>query len=248
MTFTKRRWIEENGAREVTFDSNLGERLPAVFNAIRLYTSALSDAESDVRELEPSQIARLLSQWKEPLRLSRDHSFTNPWSTAGLGTDEVRISSVLAALWDERKYGGEARAFLARFLNASEGEAGDQVDLLDGYRIQTEHCLNGAIKDRVDITVETKSAIIGIEVKIYASERDMQLPDYVAAINKRAELMRRAKAKVIFLSPYASRNSQHTVPHISWRQLADCAALADKTTESGWLIQQFGEFCQGLGR
>ena len=227
-------------------DLQLAKRLEAFFED----SADLWDVpeQPSTRTPDALRLATIFAGWQKPLRAARSAAFTNPWRTAGLGSDEFRISSVLASLLDEKKYGAEARAFLARFLLASEGEVGDDVDLLDGYRIQTEHCLNGAIKDRVDITVETKSAIIGIEVKIYASERDMQLPDYVAAIGKRAELMRRAKAKVIFLSPYPSRNSQHSVPHISWRQLADCASLADKTTESGWLIQQFGEFCRGLGR
>lgn len=227
-------------------DLQLAKRLEAFFA-----TSAdLWDVPEPPNARTPGahHLASIFAEWQKPLRAARSAAFTNPWMTAGLGSDEVRISSVLASLWDKRKYGDEAQDFLARFLSASEGDTGYGVNLFDGYRIQTEHCLNGAIKDRVDITVETKSAIIGIEVKIYASERDMQLPDYVAAIDKRAELMRRAQAKVIFLSPYASRNFDHTVPHVSWRQLAECAALADATTRSGWLIQQFGEFCRDLGR
>lgn len=203
---------------------------------------------SSTRTPDENRLASIFAGWRKPMAEARAAAFTNPWAAAGLGSDEVRISSVLASLWDERKYGDEARAFLARFLSTSEREGDDAISLIGDYRIQTEHCLNGAIKDRVDITVETKSAIIGIEVKIYAFERDEQLPDYVAAISKRAELMRRKQAKVVFLSPYASRNPNHTVPHVSWRELADCAALADETTRSGWLIKQFGEFCRNLGR
>lgn len=227
-------------------DLQLAKRLEAFFAT----SAVLWDIPEppNTRTPDAHHLASIFAEWQKPLRAARSAAFTNPWMTAGLGSDEVRISSALASLWDERKYGDEARDFLARFLISSEGKTGEGVNLLDGYRIQTEHCLNGAIKDRVDITVETKSAIIGIEVKIYASERDMQLPDYVTAIAKRAELMRRTQAIVIFLSPYASRNSNHTVPHISWRKLAECAARADHATRSGWLIQQFGEFCRGLGR
>ncbi len=225
---------------------DLSKRLEGFFSAAADLWAAPQHSSS--LTLDADRLALIFAGWREPMAASRAAAFTNPWETAGLGSDEVRISSVLASLWDERKYGDEARAFLARFLSSGECVSDDALSLIGNYRVQTEHCLNGAIKDRVDITVETKSAIIGIEVKIYASERDEQLPDYVSAIARRAELMRRKHAKVVFLSPYASRNLNHTVPHISWRKLAECAALADATTRSGRLIQQFGEFCRDLGR
>ena len=221
-------------------------------NRLLAFFGELSDlnilhGSPDGAELNASKIHKIFDQMRLPIREAEDCAFSNPWAIAGLGSNEVRISAVLASLWDRKKYGLEAQAFLARFLQISDVGGPDEIDLSEGYRIQTEHCLNGSVKDRVDITVETRSAIIGIEVKVYASERDMQLPDYVAAIAKRARLMRRDQHLVVFLSPYKSRNSEHSAPSVSWRQLSECAALADDNTQSGWLIQQFGEFCRDLG-
>ena len=61
----------------------------------------------------------------------------------------------------------------------------DEAELALGYSVQTEHCLNGSGADRVDITVETQDAIVGIELKIFAGEGEAQLARYVAAIEVR---------------------------------------------------------------
>ncbi|MCV0386103.1 MAG: PD-(D/E)XK nuclease family protein [Nitrobacter sp.] len=227
-------------------DGNLYTALSQFFASVadnRLW----EEQETGHRSLPTADLAVFFEMVREPLHDVRATTFTNPWVVAGLGHDEVRICSVLASLWDINRYGTEAVSFLARFLDASTEKRGFAVDLNEGYRIQLEHCLNGAVKDRVDITIETRTAIIGIEVKVYASERDNQLFDYSEAITRRAELMRRKHHQIVFLSPYSSRNTDHDVPHISWRQLSDLAAMSDHTNRSGWLINQFGEFCRKLG-
>lgn len=228
--------------------SSLANRLAHFFDEFASPELHEADEYLGAHKVDALRLTSLFERWRDPLRKSRDAAFTNPWVTAGLGHDEVRICSVLASLWDRNRYGAEAQAFLSRFLQASVGEIGFESGPSENYRIQTENCLNGKINDRVDITVETDTAIIGIEVKVYASERDAQLSDYTKAIAKRAELMRRKIHRVIFLSPYTSRYDDHSVPHITWSELAETASHANGHSHSGWLIQQFGEFCRSLGR
>jgi hypothetical protein len=176
----------------------------------------------------------------------------NPWLTAGLGRDEVRVSRVLAALWDRRHYGDEARAFLGRFFAVAGSEFPDSAELARGYRVETEHCINGTTADRVDITIETDVSIIGIEVKVGAIEGHNQLARYAAAIKTRARLMQRANHSVIFLSPYASKEavfkeSDRSAIWVTWQTVAGAASVSDSISYTGWLISQFGIYCRRLG-
>ena len=234
---------------ELSNDANLLARLEVFFlRAAPLIRLNTADTHSIDDELGPRlQIA--LAQLREPLKALRDATCANVWSTAGLGTDEVRISSVLAKLWDEGQYGAEGRLFLARslaFLGHGRTPSGDELE--DGYRIQTEHCPNGEIGDRVDITVETQRSIFGIEVKILANEGERQLERYVLSIGQRAKRLRRENAQVIFLSPRAPDHKGTSAIWVTWRQIADAAALADRSTKAGSNIYDFGEFCMKLGR
>ena len=198
-------------------------------------------------KLDAKRLQRFIEQVRAPLYSAAARVCANPWRTAGLGYDEVRISAALAALWDRRRHGDEARAFLARFLAGASDGLPDEAELAEGYQVQTEHRLNGDGADRVDITVETRSSIVGIEVKIHAGEGENQLSRYVAAIETRARLMRRARHGVIFLSPYSPKGEAGQVATITWRTVGELAAQADQRSYSGWLIGQFGEYCRSLG-
>ena len=208
--------------------------------------------DPDKVKTDASLVRRLdsvLTQLRKPLKNLQEIACANVWSSAGLGTDEVRVSSVLANLWDERLYGGEGRRFLGRCLALlGTDRAPSQNELERGYRIQTEHCPNGDVRDRVDITVETESAIVGIEVKILAGEGERQLLRYLRSIGRRAQLMRRRNAQVMFLSPRAPSQKDTAALWVTWRQIADAASVADRSTSSGSQIHDFGEFCRKLGR
>lgn len=228
-------------------DSSLHQRLAHFFEQARPYLSKEAEEEAPHFKIDRERFVRFVKKLRAPLDSAGARAFTNPWLAAGLGHDELRVCAVLAALWDRRRYGDEARAFLTRFFDRVGTGFPDEAELANGYRVQTEHCLNGAVADRVDITVETRSSIVGIEVKILAGEGKNQLLRYVAAIGSRARLMRRTKHNVIFLSPYAPKGEADGVAKVTWRTVADAAVQADQGTHAGWLIGQFGEYCQSLG-
>ncbi|MGV2497491.1 PD-(D/E)XK nuclease family protein [Pelagerythrobacter aerophilus] len=225
----------------------VGDRLSLYFADARPYLHGLRRVPQVDRLIDAESFSRFLEALRVPLRHAEESACANPWTTSCLQNDEVRNCAVLADLWDRRKHGRQAQAFLAGFFAQAGSHLPDDDELANGYTVQTEHCLNGAITDRVDITIETQSSVIGVEVKIFASERDNQLADYRTAIAARARLMGREKHEVVFLSPYRSRDEAIFVPHITWRKLADIAEQANPSTHSGWLISQFGQHCRTLG-
>jgi len=239
--------VSGNDMTEDAIDSRLHRRLTRFFEQARLPLRRDVADETPDLSIDCERFERFIERLRAPLDSAEARACTNPWRTAGLGCDEVRVSAALATLWDRRRYGDEARLFLARFLARAGSGFPDETELADGYRVQTEHCLNGTIADRVDITVETRSSIVGIEVKIYAGEGENQLSRYVAAIRTRAQLMRRTRHKVIFLSPYPPKGEADEVAKVDWQTVGEVAAQADQGTRAGWLIAQFGEYCRSLG-
>ena len=228
-------------------DNALVDRLSRFFDDAGPFLHGRIERPDKEGLIEAHRFGRFIDALRVPLKLAEDSKCANPWVTSGLRHDEVRNCAVLADLWNRKKYGVEAQAFLARFFVKAGGHLPDYNELLDGYTVQTEHCLNGAITDRVDITIETRLSVVGIEVKIFAAERESQLSDYQVAIKARAGLMGRSKHGVVFLSPYRSKDESVRAPHITWRMLGEIADEADPSTNSGWLIKQFGQHCRMLG-
>jgi hypothetical protein len=228
-------------------DNGLCQRLAHYFEQARPPFCRGAEEEAPHLQIDRDRFVRFVKQLRAPLNNAEARACTNPWVAAGLGHDELRVCAVLAALWDRRRYGDEARAFLTRIFDRAGTGFPDDAELANGYRVQTEHCLNGTVADRVDITVETSSSIVGIEVKIFAGEGENQLPRYVAAIGSRARLMRRADHHVIFLPPYSPKGESDKISKVTWRTVAEAAAQADQGTHAGWLIGQFGEYCRSLG-
>jgi PD-(D/E)XK nuclease superfamily len=232
---------------EEIIDSGLFQRLELFFDQARDTLRIVSKEGAADDQIDIDKLDRMIKKLRAPLEIAESRTCSNPWLAAGLGHDELRVSTVLATLWDRRQYGDDARTFLAGFLASAGCEYPDEAELSDGYQVQTEHCLNGSIADRIDITVETRSSIVGIEVKIYAGEGQNQLSRYVSAIEARARLTRRKAHNVIFLSPYPPKEESAKVAKVTWRVVSEIAARADQSTHAGWLIGQFGKFCHSLG-
>lgn len=230
-----------------SFDDRLTERLALFFKIARAVLYQETNIRATVTSAQHDRIKCFIDDLRVPLDKAVARSCANPWEVAGLFSDEVRVSAVLASLWDRHRYGDEGRAFLTRFFARAGDDFPDDEELARGYFVQTEHCLNGATADRVDITVETHSSIVGIEVKIYAGEGTDQLARYVAAIQMRAKRTGRQKSKVIFLSPYIPTGNPVGVSTIDWRTVGEVAGEANRSSRAGWLIGQFGEYCRLLG-
>lgn len=162
-----------------------------------------------VRTIDHDRFAAFLSNVTGPLEEFRANgSFLNPWVVAGLRRSEVRNAAVLANLWRPELSGASALEFLNNFLRRVEYRAGvalpDAETLASGYRVRTEHCLAGQASERVDLTIEGRGFIIGVEIKIDAAEGEAQLERYGHALDERGRLKRLAPF-LIFLAPYPHR-------------------------------------------
>lgn len=222
-----------------------GERLFAFFREAKLLLRKPPSIPAGLTRPDYQRLLEIFEALRQPLATARSGKCANPWHTAGLGTDEVRISAVLARLWNREEYGDAALSFLSAFFARTDAALPSETELRAGYLVTAEHCPNGNASDRIDITVETSKMLIGIEIKIYAAEGQGQLVRYQKAIANRAKLMKRDRHTVIFLAPYSP--SVRTALPSSWASVAAAARSVDSSTAGGWLINQFGEFSQRLG-
>lgn len=242
--------LDDRGRGEVApiDPGKLAARMTTFFGQTEQYLRGPISGTSSSPQVSSESLRAALAQLSGPLRCVQEARCANVWATAGLGNDEVRVCSVLAKLWDSNHYGNEARSFLQRCLNSlNTPDLPDMFELSEGYEVQTEHCPNANYADRVDITLETKRSVVGIEVKINAAEGDRQLERYVETMAQRAALTRRTNAKVIYLSARRPIDRSVQASWLTWRQVADAAALADALSPAGVIIRDFGEFCRHLG-
>jgi hypothetical protein len=163
---------------------------------------------------------------------------------AGLKKDEVRNAAVLATLLDPQQLGGLSRAFLANILEevGLGYPAFAAIDVMEPYSVMTEACPLGARETRIDIVLEGRRFLLGMEVKIEALERPRQLSDYQFILQRKARLFNKSAA-LIFLSPRPSQALPEGVPHLTWRKLAKAASKAVRdrpdASEAGNLLHQF---------
>lgn len=190
--------------------------------------AALAPLLANIMPREPKRVfaladvQRALANLKGPLAAARSSGgLINPWAVAGLRRDEVRTAAALAGLWLEGFGGGASRRFVAEYLGAALPDIDWYAELVNHYQVEAECNPVGDLTDRVDLVVETRRHLVGIEVKIDAGLGPMQLPRYRAALDRRAELGGRT-AHLLLLARIASPDAIST----SWRDLAGAAARA----------------------
>lgn len=221
-------------------------RFPSFLNEARpLLAVPGQSGQSSTLELTAASL--LLEELREPVSRARSQGhFANPWKMSGIGTDEVRNCAVLAALWDQRALGDLARHFLSNFLDCLEPprkRVPSFEELREGYTVRTEHCPLGLANDRVDITVETRTHVICIEIKIHAPEGHRQVERYLAAAEQWAQRTGKSPV-VVFLAPW--QNSRPNIFPALWSEIAYAARktiLTDNGTVNPgrWLLASFAQ-------
>ncbi len=205
-------------------------------------------------ELEYGKLENFLTAVQGPLeRMRAGGAAINPWSVAGVGQNEVRNSAVLATLWSPQQCGSLGRTFLDAFCRRIDDPAGllpTWGDLAAGYVVRTEHCPVGAASDRVDITIEGPSFVLGIEVKINAGEGLDQLGRYSRSVAQWARQRGGKRAAVVFLAPYPP--SEADVLKASWRDVSEAGRKvvrmrAGEPTVHSFLLETFVRHCNGFG-
>lgn len=205
--------------------------------------------------LDPTRLDSFLTAAQPSLeRLRASGAMINPWGVAGIGRKEVRNSAVLATLWSPQQCGAQGRAFLDAFCRRIDDPAGllpTSEELAGGYVVRTEHCPVGAVSERVDVTIEGRSFVLGIEVKIDAAEGPEQLRRYIGSVKRWARQRGGKKTAVVFLAPY--RPSQQNVLHATWRDVTnagrDCLRVhAGAPTTHSFLLETFVRHCDNFRR
>lgn len=208
---------------------------PSLATRLRVFLPAFRALvpERGTRVLEQSQpleartLKLVLDKLRAPLERARDAgAFLNPWTAARLGRNEVRNAAALATLIDARLMGSIGRAFLVALLGNLKLQ--DQLpspdELAGGYRVRREHCPSGEQGARIDLTIEGKSFVLGIEIKIDAVDQKDQLDRYITACRVWAGPGRRYA--VVYLSPWPPTREgaqRIDVPHLEWRTVARAA-------------------------
>lgn len=112
---------------------------------------------------------------------------TNVWSVARLGSDEVKVSSVLAWFLDCQAEHGQGSAILGRMLDLIQSRSNfegwswpsSETISKSRYWVNVESCPNGDRFSRVDIEIDGEKFLLFLEVKIFAPETDVQLDRYM---------------------------------------------------------------------
>ena len=192
------------------------------------------------RELDPKTLERFVAAVRDPLEAHRARgNLLNPWAVAGVRRREVANSAILASFWSPQTSGDLARRFLDAFcrrIDDPDVQLPTSAELALPFAIRTEHCPMGEACDRVDITIEGATFVLGIEVKIDAGEGPEQLERYVASV-KRWSRRCGNRGCVVFLSPMPSNNSE--VLCANWRDVASAARSALKDAGDASSVQHF---------
>ena len=170
--------------------------------------------------LDPERLQAVLAELRDPISAVRTSGgFLNPWAAAGLGSRELPNTAVLATMLDPATMGNLARDFLAELLERCGSQLG-RAAAKERYHVRTEHCPAAQQSERIDLTIEGETFVLGIEVKIHAGEQPNQLARYRGSLARYAGT--RKGVHLVFLAPYKSKTDT-PVPHLTWSAVAGAA-------------------------
>lgn len=196
-----------------------------------------------------TELQRAFAELRGPVEDTKARGgLLNPWALAGLGRNEVRVTAALAGLWQEDFGGSVSRSFLALYLYRAIPGIAWLEELQSGYRLRNEVNPLGELADRIDLMIETRNHLIGIEVKIDAGLGPMQLERYAEALEARGRHMGR-RASLVLLAPYTL--TRDGVSSTTWKDLAAAARETAGKPERGrsfieQYIARFGDFVADL--
>ena len=180
----------------------------------------------------------------------------NVWRAAGLGSDELRNSQVLAWVLDKFGDHGQGSTFLEGLVAlAGHQLAGVSPEIVskNNYWTRLESLPFGDLASRMDIEIESPKFLIFIEVKVRAPETGNQLERYVdLAIKKAAG----KPWFVIFLTTdrrKPANNSLHNkIVSLSWKDIANLLDSHNTSAQcnsfTGRIFQQLADHFRHLAK
>jgi hypothetical protein len=193
-----------------------------------------------------SDIIPLLSTIKDE-RCNGDS--VNVWEVAGLGYDEVRISSVFAWFLNCHAEHGQGSTLLSAIIDKLPKKPNQfpfsETIQSKPYWLYVESCASGELSSRIDIEIESEEFLLFIEVKVFAGETNNQLERYIEIAGQKAGKRRWG---IIYLTPNGKPPSivHPMLLSISWKDIADVFHSHAKLnlpvqSYSGRLISQFAK-------
>jgi hypothetical protein len=226
-------------------DAGRANRLLRFFSSVRpLLQTHGRRAERSVDPERLQQTFAALRPLLDQRRAAGD--FFNVWQVAGLGRNEVRNAAVLASFLSVNKLGILGRLFLADIVSRARGRVVDfeVADVSGPYSVTTELCPLGNRETRIDLIIEGREFVLGIEVKIDAHERPGQLADYLEILRHKAKPLDK-HVGLIFLSPRPSAERPEGVPHLTWQDInvagKHAVRAAGRNSEASFHLLQFCE-------
>ena len=211
-----------------------------------------TQATAGLRQVDPNRLASFFSAIREPLARKREAGgMLNPWSAARLGHNEVRNAAVLSTLWSPQICGDAGIRFLEAFCRQLHDPGGllpTAAELREGYFVRREHCPLLDASERVDITIEGSSFVLGIEVKIRAGEGEAQLARYSSSV-RRWGRQRGKRSMVVFLAPYS--RGEDDVIEARWQHVVRAIRATypvrqgDRTAQH-YLFNSFADHLQSI--
>lgn len=156
--------------------------------------------------------------------------FIDFWHLAELGRDEIRNSRVLAWFLDARAAHGAGNAFLKAWFDALNRR--QHCPFLqpshweDGYSIDIEVCPFRDGKNRLDLLIQSPTALVGVEVKVGASDISEQRTRYPLALAERAASGRQKCWGLIYLTPHIETATHDDCLAASWSEMASSMVKA----------------------
>jgi hypothetical protein len=231
-------------------------RLSALFDAIAGFRrDKVPPRSAPERTFDAVHFSSFLADLRSGLTASRhDGRLMNVWAVAGLKRKEVPTASVLGWLLDcngSHGFGAAVLEALMDVLFAKYPARGLQrVRLGRHYRLAVEHHSLGETSNRVDLAVDAENAVIFIEVKIDAPQRENQLNDYLQIARARASAQGKPIACLLYLSKSLPENAPEEVLHLRWSDIAHAidkaVPISAEATVSGAIVRQFAAHVKRL--
>lgn len=217
---------------------DLAHRLPSLMASLRpLLQTHLKHSDYSQSDTSLHERLQALTVGLAPRMAAARHlgSGVNVWQMAGLKRAEVRNTAALAALWSPTQIGDHASIFLNAFLRRIDQSQTlpSAHELAGHYVVRTEHCATGAVSERVDITIESQSFVLGIEVKIDAVEGPQQLQRYRHSVEDWAR-QRGKRGAVIYLAPVQTKVDG--IINADWRDVIHAARSMLPSKQSDFLF------------
>jgi len=178
----------------------------------------------------------------------RNGESVNVWEVAGIGHDEVRVSSVLAWFMNCHAEHGQSNSILTAIIDAlpnkpPEFPASEKIRA-KSYWVNVESCASGERSSRIDIEIGGEAFLLFIEVKVHAGETGNQLERYLQIARTKAG---GRPWGIIYLTPEGKNTSVQDplLLPLSWQIVANTLdgyskSLPD-TSYSRRLISQFSK-------